>query len=71
MKNKKRGESRLAQQETRLIDGAAPWAPADHGLGARHSRNCQEPGRPLKTAGEVEELLIEEMRRLGGATLRH
>jgi hypothetical protein len=25
----------------------------------------------LKTADEVEELLVEEMRRLGGATLRH
>jgi len=25
----------------------------------------------LKTADEVEELLVEEMRRLGGATLQH
>jgi hypothetical protein len=30
-----------------------------------------QPGGPLKTADEVEELLIEEMRQLGSTTLHH
>jgi hypothetical protein len=31
---------------------------------------CNEEG-PLKTADEVEELLVEEMRRLGNTTMNH
>ncbi len=40
-----------------------------HGTCSQHSGNCRFGGDSIKSADEIEALLIEEMRRLGHATL--
>jgi hypothetical protein len=70
MKDKKSSESQFSQQEARLMEQLRQhpeiMARVQSILEIAHNQNG-----PLKTADEVEELLIEEMRRLGGVTLRH
>ena len=70
MKDKKSSENQFSQQEARLMEQLRQRPE----IMARvqsilEIANTKEGS--LKTADEVEELLIEEMRRLGGATLHH
>ena len=69
MKKKERGQNEFSEQETQLIEQLR-----EHPDIMRRVRSILEIARnaegPLKSADEVEELLIEEMRRLGGDTLR-
>ncbi len=70
MKKKKAEPNQLSQQETELIEQLR-----QHPEMMERVQSILEIARnaegPLKTADEVEELLIEEMRRLGNATLSH
>jgi hypothetical protein len=70
MKDKKSSKNQFSQQEARLMEELRQhpeiMARVQSILEIAHNKNG-----PLKTADEVEELLIEEMRRLGGATLHH
>jgi len=70
MKDKKSSEKQFSSEEARLMEQLRQhpeiMARVQSILAIAHHQNG-----PLKTADEVEELLIEEMRRLGGATLRH
>jgi phosphoribosyl-dephospho-CoA transferase len=70
MKKKKSEQNQLSQQERRLIEQLR-----QHPEMMERVQSLLEIARnaegPLKTADEVEELLIEEMRRLGNATLSH
>jgi hypothetical protein len=68
MTNKKAVQSKLTEQETRLVDQLRQHPE----MMARFESilNLVGDGRgPLKTADEVEALLIEEVRRLGHATM--
>ena len=68
MKKKKTEANEFTQQETRLIEQLR-----EHPAMMVRVQSILEIARnaegPLKTADEVEELLIEEMRRLGNVTL--
>jgi len=68
MKNKERGQNEFSEQDTQLIEQLR-----EHPEIRERVRSILEIARnaegPLKTADEVEELLIEEMRRLGNVTL--
>lgn len=68
MKKKKTDVSCLTQPETRLIEQLRqhPEMMVRVQSILEIARNAEGP---LKTADEVEELLIEEMRRLGNVTL--
>ena len=70
MKDKKSSKHQFSQQEARLMEELRQhpeiMARVQSILEIAHNKNG-----PLKTADDVEELLIEEMRRLGGATLHH
>jgi hypothetical protein len=70
MKSKKTGQKALSQQETELIEQLRR-----HPQMMERVQSILEIARnadgPLKTADEVEEQLIEQMRRLGNATMRH
>ena len=70
MKKIKSSQQTFSQQETQLIEQLRqhPEMMARVQSILEIARNAEGS---LKTADEVEELLIEEMRRLGGATLRH
>jgi len=69
MKNNERGQNEFSEQDTQLIEQLR-----EHPEIRERVRSILEIARnaegPLKSADEVEELLIEEMRRLGGETLR-
>ena len=68
MTKKKSGSKSVTEQESRLLDGLRK-----HPLILARVQSILEiagsQDGPLKTADEVEELLIEEMRRLGNATM--
>jgi hypothetical protein len=68
MTNKKAVQSKLTEQETRLVDQLRQhpemMARFESILNLVGDDQC-----PLKTADEVEALLIEEVRRLGHATM--
>jgi hypothetical protein len=69
MKQKKTDPDEFTQQETRLIEqlrGHPEMMVRVQSI-LEIARNAEGP---LKSADEVEELLIEEMRRLGNVTLR-
>ena len=70
MKKKKADPNQLSQQETRLIEQLRQHPEMMDRVQSilEIARNAEGP---LKTADEVEELLIEEMRRLGNTTLSH
>ena len=67
MTNKKVNQPQLTQQETRLLEQLRQHPE----MMARFESilNLASSEGPLKTADEVEELLIQEVRRLGHATL--
>jgi hypothetical protein len=69
MKDKKQSENQFSQQETRLIERLRQQPEIMARVQSILEIANHQEG-PLKTADEVEELLIEEMRRLGGATLQ-
>jgi len=68
MTNKKAGQNRLSQQESQLIEHLRqhPEMMARFQSILAIARNAEGP---LKSADEVEELLIEEMRRLGNTSM--
>jgi uncharacterized protein UPF0236 len=68
MKNKKADQNELTQQETRLLEQLRkhPQMMVRVQSILEIARNAEGP---LKTADEVEELLIDEMRQLGNLTL--
>jgi hypothetical protein len=70
MKKKKAEQNQLSQRETGLIEQLRQHPEMMDRVQSilEIARNAEGP---LKTADEVEELLIEEMRRLGHATLSH
>lgn len=70
MKSKKTGQKSLSQQESQLIEQLRqhPEMMARVQSILEIARNADGP---LKTADEVEEQLIEEMRRLGNTTMGH
>ena len=69
MKSKSRTKTSLSQQESELIEGLRR-----HPQIMQRVRSILEIAQtsdgPLKTADEVEGLLVEEIRRLGNATMR-
>ena len=70
MKSKKTGQKALSQQESQLIEQLRqhPEMMARVQSILEIARNADGPS---KTADGVEEQLIEEMRRLGNATMGH
>ena len=70
MKDKKGGEKRFGQQEIRLLEQLRQHPEIMARVQSILEIASNREG-PLKRADEVEELLIEEMRRLGGATLQY
>ena len=68
MKKKKSASKSITEQESHLLEGLRK-----HPLIMARVQSILEIAGsqegPLKTADEVEELLIEEMRRLGNATM--
>jgi hypothetical protein len=70
MKDKKRGKNQYSQHETKLMEQFRQHPEIMARVQSILEIANNQEG-PLKTADEVEELLIEEMRRLGGATLHH
>ncbi len=66
---KKRKSSDLSQSEIRLIEQLRQNPQMM--VGVQSILDIARNEGDLKTADEVEELLVQEMRRLGGATLRH
>jgi len=70
MKSKKRVPPELNPEERQLIEQLRehPELMARVQSILKITRNAEGP---LKTADEVEDLLIEEMRRLGSATMSH
>jgi hypothetical protein len=68
MKKKKAAHQGLSEQETRLIDQLRqhPEIRARVQSILEIARNAEGP---LKTADEVEELLVQEMRQLGNVTM--
>ncbi len=68
MKSKKAGQSKLSQQETQLIEQLRQHPEIMVRVQSILEIADNAEG-PMKTADEVEELLIQEMRQLGSATL--
>ena len=68
MKQKKTGPKPLSPQEARLIEQLRAHPEMLERFQSILEIACNEDG-PLKTADEVEELLIQEMRRLGSGTM--
>ena len=68
MKSKKRPQQRLSEQEIRVLERLR-----EHPELMERMESILElvdnEGGPLKTADEMEELLIQEMRRLGNETM--
>lgn len=68
MKSKKRPQQRLSEQEIRVLERLR-----EHPELLERMESILElvdnEGGPLKTADEMEELLIQEMRRLGNETM--
>jgi hypothetical protein len=69
MKNKKRAGKELSGQESELINRLRRHPEIMERV-QKILEIAEDTGGPLKTADQIEELLIEEMRRLGGATLQ-
>jgi hypothetical protein len=70
MKHKKSSQHELSPEESELMEQLRQQPELMVRVQSILKIARNEEG-PLKTADEVEELLIEEMRRLGGATLHH
>lgn len=70
MKTKKCGRNELSQEENRLVEQLRQQPELMVRVQSILKIARNEEG-PLKTADEVEELLIEEMRQLGNLTLTH
>ena len=70
MKDKKQSRSQFSQDETKLMEQLRQHPEIMARVQSILEIASNQEG-PLKTADEVEELLIEEVRRLGGATLHH
>jgi hypothetical protein len=68
MKDKKRVGGRINQRESDLIERLRKH-PAIMDRVQKILEIAEDAGGPTKTADEIEELLMEEMRQLGGATL--
>ena len=68
MKSKKRPQHRLSEQEIRLLERLREHPELMERMESIMGLVGNEAG-PLKTADEVEELLIQEMRRLGNETM--
>ena len=68
MKHKKTGQKTLSQQEGRLIEQLRAHPEVLERFQSILEIAYNEDG-PLKTADEVEELLIQELRRLGSSTM--
>ena len=70
MKKTKSSQHEFSQQETQLIEQFRQHPEMMERVQSilAIARNAEGP---LKTADEVEELLIQEMRQLGSATLHH
>ena len=70
MKKKKSSQNKFSQQEAHLMEQLRQHPEIMDRVQSILEIAGQGDG-PLKKADEVEELLIVEMRRLGGATLHH
>jgi hypothetical protein len=70
MKKTKRSQQEFSQQETQLIEQLRQH-PAMMARVQSILEIASNAEGPLKTADEVEELLIEEIRQLGSTTLHH
>jgi hypothetical protein len=68
MKDKTKGSVKLSEQERRLIEQLRQHPQMLERVQSILELASSVEG-PLKTADEVEELLIQEMRRLGNATM--
>lgn len=68
MKQKKAGPKTLNPQEAKLIEQLRAHPELLERFQSILQIACDEEG-PLKTADEVEQLLIQEMRRLGSTTM--
>jgi phosphoribosyl-dephospho-CoA transferase len=68
MKQKKAGVKGLSEQESRLIEQLRQRPEMMERVQSILAIAANAEG-PLKTADEVEELLIQEMRRLGNTTM--
>jgi len=68
MKSKKRPQQRLSEQEIRLLERLREHPELMERMESILELMGNEEG-PLKTADEMEELLIQEMRRLGNETM--
>jgi hypothetical protein len=68
MEEKKRASRELSQEEIRLIERLRQQPKMMEGV-ERILEIANSAEGALKTADEIEELLIEEMRRLGNTTL--
>lgn len=68
MKHKKAGQKALSPQEAKLIEQLRAHPELLERFESILEIACNEEG-PLKTADEVEELLVQEMRRLGSSTM--
>ncbi len=68
MKHKKAGPKALSSQEAKLIEQLRAHPELLERFQSIIEIACNEDG-PLKSADEVEELLIQEMRRLGSTTM--
>ena len=69
MKNKPSSSEQLSQREIRLIEQLRKH-PEIRDRVQSILELAQNTEGPLKTADEVEELLIQEVRKLGNATMR-
>jgi len=69
MKNKKRAQKGLSEQEVELIERLRRHPEIMERVQSI-LEIAQTSDGPLKTADQVEDLLVEEMRRLGNATMR-
>jgi hypothetical protein len=68
MKQKTAGQKTLSSQETKLIEQLRAHPELLERFQSLLHIACNEDG-PLKTADEVEQRLIQEMRRLGSTTM--
>lgn len=69
MKGKKKAQTNLSQQESKLIEQLRRHPEIMQRVQSI-LEIAQSSEGPLKTADQIEDLLVEEMRRLGNATLR-
>lgn len=70
MKKKKSAAKNLSQPEARLIEQLRQRPEMMERVQRILEIASNESG-PLKTADQVEELLVDEMRRLGHSTMKH